>query len=305
MSEAPTYYEQWGPLGRRMRRAGRLVRLVAKNSLGLRPSILVELKWRLGDEIMAIPIYEALRSRWRHARIDVLCNYPELLDNNPFVDGVNPPDASPDLYYLLRGAPRDEFRLDHYAAEASVPTPRTRPQIYFDDWWTPLALDLPPGRGPLVAIAPGASWQPKRWSGESWRALAKELERRGYRVFELGAGGEQIGMANTFAGRTNVGDAARLLHAADLAITCDSGLMHLARAADIPCLALFGPTDPALYIRDDAGFHSLRNERPCAGCWNGGHMEQPGECPIGEAECLATIRVQRVADEAARILGLR
>jgi ADP-heptose:LPS heptosyltransferase len=305
VSEAPTYYEQWGPLGRRMRRAGHLVRLVAKNSLGLRPSILVELRWRLGDEIMALPIYQALRARRPHSCIEVLCDYPELLDGNPFVDSVNPLDASPDLYYLLRGAPRDAWRLEHYAAEASVELPRTRPQLYFCDWSTPLAREVPQGEGPLVAIAPGASWQPKRWPADSWRALAADLERRGCRAFELGGPDERTGVACSFAGRTTVGEAARLLHAANLVIACDSGLMHLARAANTPCLALFGPTDPVLYIRDDADFHPLRNDRCCGGCWNGGRMDPPGECPLGEPECLATIGVERVADEAARILGLR
>lgn len=305
MSQAPTFYEQWGPIGRRMRRAGHLMRRVAKSSLGLNPSILIEIKWRLGDEIMALPIYEALRARWPHARIDVLCTYPELLDANPFVNAVNPKAASPDLYYLLRGAPRSEWRLAHYAAQAEVPVPQSCPRLYFQDWSTPLSDELPKGGGPLVAIAPGASWRPKRWPPDAWRALAAALEQRGCRVFELGSADERTGIACSFAGRTTVGDAARLLHAADLAITSDSGLMHLARAAGTETIALFGPTAPALYIRGDDGFHPIPNARPCAGCWNAGRMERPGACPLGEPECLATIDAARVADEAARILGLR
>ncbi len=305
MSEAPTFYEQWGPIGRRVRRAGHIVRRVAKTSLGLKPSILVEIKWRLGDEVMALPIYEALRARWPHGRIDVLCNYPELLDGNPFVDSVNPEAASPDLYYLLRGAPQSEWRLAYYADEAEVAVPRSRPHLYFRDWSTPLADELPKGGGPLVAIAPGASWEPKRWPAESWRMLASALQRLGCRVFELGGPDERTGIACTFAGRTMVGDAARLLHAADLAITSDSGLMHLARAAETRTIALFGPTDPALYIRDDDGLRPMGNGRACAGCWNAGRMERPGACPIGEPACMGTIDAARVADEAALVLGLR
>lgn len=305
MSEAPTFYEQWGPIGRRMRRAGHLVRRVAKSSLGLKPSILVEINWRLGDEIMALPIYQALRARWPHGRIDVLCNYPELLDGNPFVDGVNPTGASPDLYYLLRGAPRSEWRLAHYATEAAVPVPASRPQLYLKDWATPLAGELPAGTGPLVAIAPGASWQPKRWAVDSWRRLAGEFAQRGCRVFELGGADERTGVACSFAGRTGVADAARLLRLADLAITSDSGLMHLARAADTETIALFGATDPELYIRGDAVFHALTNGRSCSGCWNAGRMERPGACPVDEPDCLGSIEVARVAREAARILGLR
>lgn len=305
MSEAPTFYDQWGPVGRRVRRAGRVVRFVAKNTLGLKPSILVEINWRLGDEIMALPIYPALRSRWPHARIEVLCNYPELLEDNPFLDAINPAGASPDLYYLLRGAPRSERRLAHYASAAEVVLPDARPQLYYREWATPLAAELPPGDGPLVAIAPGASWQPKRWSARSWRTLAADLDAQGCRVFELGGAEESVHLACSFAGRTSVAEAARLLHCADLAIAHDSGLMHLARAADTPTIALFGPTDPDLYICDDPEFIPLVNGRPCAGCWNAGRMEAPGACPIGEPDCLANIDPARVAGEAARVLGLR
>jgi len=305
MSEAASFYEQWGPIGRRARRAGHWVRRVAKTSLGLRPSILVELRWRLGDEIMALPVYSALRARWPHSRIDVLCDYPELLQDNPFVDGVNPQEISPDLYYLLRGAPKDELRLRHYAREAEVPLPMSRPQLFFKDWSTPLMRELPAGNGPLVAIAPGASWPSKRWGVESWQELARNLQSRGCRVFELGGKDEGTGVECTFAGRTSVAEAARLLHAADLAITNDSGLMHLARAADTPAIAFFGPTDPDLYIAGDPGFHAIANGRPCARCWNEDRMQEPGVCPVGEPECLGTIDVSRVATEAVRLLGSR
>jgi len=282
-----------------------MVRRVAKTSLGLRPSILVEIRWRLGDEIMALPVYGALRARWPHSRIDVLCNFPELLEDIPFVDGVNSSGVSPDLYYLLRGAPKGKWRLEHYADEAEVPLPGVRPQLFFKDWATPLADEIQKGDGPLVAIAPGASWQPKRWPAERWRDLAGRLRSFGCRVFELGGRDEATGVDCSFAGRTNVGEAARLLHAADLAITNDSGLMHLARAADTRTIALFGPTDPDLYIARDSDFHPLTNGRTCARCWNEDRMREPGACPVGEPECLGTIETSRVADEAARLLGLR
>ena len=55
----------------------------------LQRRILVEIRWRLGDEIMAIPIYEALREQWPQSHIAVLCNHPDLLAGNPHVDAVN------------------------------------------------------------------------------------------------------------------------------------------------------------------------------------------------------------------------
>jgi ADP-heptose:LPS heptosyltransferase len=135
--------------------------------------------------------------------------------------------------------------------------------------------------------------------------LSTTLAKAGCRIFEVGGAGEETGIECTFAGRTSVSEAARLLHRADLAITNDSGLMHLARAADTRTLALFGPTDPSLYIRNDAGFYAIGNGRECAGCWNAGRMGRPGACPIDEPDCLYPIAAATVADRAARILGLR
>ena len=37
-----------------------------------------------------------------------------------------------------------------------------------------------------------------------------------------------------------------LLSKLDLLVTNDSGPMHLAAALGVPCVAIFGPTDPAL-----------------------------------------------------------
>ncbi len=303
MSNAVTYYEQWGPVSRRVRRAGHIVRFVAKTSLGLRPSLLVELRWRLGDEIMALPVFEALRAKWPAARIEVLSNYPDLFVDNPFVNAVNPIAPSPDAYYLLRGAPREVARLEHYARGAEVQTPVTRPQLYYRDWHSPLLDELPRGDGPVVAIAPGASWAPKRWATESWRALARELETGGCRVFEVCGTGEAVGIATSFAGRTSVREAAVLMHAAQMVIASDSGLMHLARAAGTPVVALFGPTDPALLVGDDEGVQRAMNGRTCSGCWNTGRMRDPGMCPIGESDCLGTIRVEEVAGRVWATLG--
>lgn len=303
MSAAESYYEQWGPVARRMRRAGHRVKYLAKATMGLQPRLLVELRWRLGDEIMALPVFDALRRKWPPAHISVLTNYPDLFIDNPYVDAVNPRSPSPDIYYLLRGAPRDVLRVEQYAQGAGVHSPEVRPKLHYKSWDSPLLAELPEGDGPLVAIAPGASWRPKRWSGEAWRALAGNIEARGCRVIELCGADESVGIKHSFAGRTSVREAAVLLHTAQAVVAGDSGLMHLARAADTPVIALFGPTDPALLVGDDAGVERVTNGRECAGCWNAGRMYTPGDCPIGEPDCLGTIDVGDVAWRVWTALG--
>lgn len=301
--ETPTYYERWGPVGRRVLRAGHRFRFAAKRSLGLQPRILVEIKWRLGDEVMALPIYEALRTRYPSAHIEVLCNFPELLEDNPFVDAVNSETPSPDRYFLLREAARDVYRLEYYARHADDLLPESRPRLYCAGWKSPLLEELPRGNGPLVAIATGGSWNTKRWPRERWSELFTGLEERGYRLIVLGTGDESLGVGVDFVGRTSVREAAILLHCADALVCSDSGLMHVSLAAGTPVVALFGPTDPEILVRDEPLFHPVTNERECQGCWNGSQaMREPGVCPLDVDECLGTITVSRVAERLDAVL---
>ena len=112
----------------------RAARWWVKGALGSRRRLLVEMKWRLGDEVMAIPIYEALRAKYSHCELTVLCNYPELLEHNPNVDSVNEIARRVDRYMLLRGAERTVYRPEVYAKRAGVPTPAKVPSLYYKDW---------------------------------------------------------------------------------------------------------------------------------------------------------------------------
>ncbi|MCP4642931.1 MAG: glycosyltransferase family 9 protein, partial [bacterium] len=194
---------------------------------------------------------------------------------------VNTEGLSPDRYILLRGAPRAAYRLGHYACRAGVATPETRPCITYGDWSTP-ALDRVESQGkPLVAVSSGATWATKRWNVERWAALCTGLRDVGYAVVQLGQGDERIGVGACLVDETTVREAACVLRAAKLFIGCDSGLMHLALAVGTQTLALFGPTDPSILVRNEPKLSVLTNERACRGCWNdAGREVREGVCPL-------------------------
>ena len=263
-----------------------------KGFLGVRRQVLVTVRWRLGDEIMELPIYEALRGQFPECRIGVLCNYPDLLIDSPFVDAVNDPSWRADRWIDLRSGPRDVYRIEHYAKCAGVPTPVARPTLYYRDWTTPLLEGLP---SPFVAVSSGASWTTKRWSVEHWRALCRGIESMGYGVVELGRGDERIGVGVSLMDKTTVREAACVLHAARLFVCCDSGLMHLALAARTNTVALFGPTEPGILARDEPRLMPVRSNAPCLGCWNTRREAlEPGVCPLDRAVCLEGISSDRV-----------
>lgn len=298
--DQPSYEETFGALSRRIRRVWRALRWRAKGVAGKPRRILVEIRWRLGDEIMALPIYEALQQGSPHDAISVWCTHPDLLIGNPHVDSVNQP-CDPDRYILLRGAPRDIYRLAHYAQRAGVSVPHTQPRLYFEDWATPLLGEIE-GTGPLVAVSTGASWATKRWPIAHWRVLCAALIESGARVVQLGKNDERIGSGTCLVDRTSVREAGCVLRAASVFVCCDSGLMHLALAAGARTVALFGPTDPSILIRDNPDLVVIRSERACHGCWNRApEAFAEGTCPEGiEPCCLETIRPETVI---ARVRG--
>jgi ADP-heptose:LPS heptosyltransferase len=295
------YEDRFGPVARRVLRFYRPLRRAARLAVGKPCGVLVDIRWRLGDEIMALPIYEALWAKYSNCRITALCNYPELLEGNPFVDAVNSVVRDPDVYVNLRGAPSGEYRLKHYACRAGTSVPSERPRLYFENW----SARLPEGLDePFVAVCAGASWPTKRWLPERWRSVCSALKDLGYGVVELGAGDEErIGAEFSLVGRTNVREAACLLRAAELLICCDSGLMHLALASGTRALALFGPTEPSILIRNDPRLVPVMAERDCQGCWNRGSVASPGTCPMERTSCLDVITAETIVDLARGLLG--
>ncbi|MBX7255831.1 MAG: glycosyltransferase family 9 protein [Candidatus Hydrogenedentes bacterium] len=305
MKALTSFEERYGPLTRRLNRLRRAWRWRAKCASRKPARILVETRWRLGDEIMALPIYEALKTAFPFARVDAWCNYPDLLLDSPYVDTVYegtaiPDDDGVDRYILMRGAPRDRYRREHYAALAGVPTPECAPRLYYRDWTSPMVRP----HEKTIAVSTGASWPTKRWPIDLWRELCQALEEEGYRLIQLGKDDEIVGLQESFLGKTGIRDAACLLHAARLFICCDSGLMHLAQAAGTPAIALFGPTDPAILLRPNEGVTAITNARPCFGCWNiSQDMQKEGVCPIHEPQCLGTITPARVLQVVHEVLA--
>jgi ADP-heptose:LPS heptosyltransferase len=289
------FESQAGPLARRIARLTRALRWRWKGVLRQPRTLLVELRWRLGDEIMALPVLEALRARYPQDRIAVLTNHPDLYLDSPDVDAVNPEGIDPDRYVLLRGASRLRYRLAEYAARAHVPPPRARPLLHYASWHTALLDHLPLRGGPLIAIAAGSTWPTKQWPIARWRALCRQLHDHGARLVELGAGNVPAGAGLCLVDRTTVREAACVLRHADLLVCADTGLMHLALAVETPVVALFGPTDPSFLIRDEPRLTALRSDLPCTGLWNHAPADyDPAVCPHGHDNCLATITVEDV-----------
>ena len=156
----------------------------------------------------------------------------------------------------------------------------------------------------VVVLHPAARWQTKRWPAARFARLAERLAAGGVKVF-LVAGKEQKSQVDgvarllrapavDLAGRCTLPELAALLKKASLAISNDSGPMHLAAALGTPVIGLFGPTDPRRVGPYGALHAALKKPFDCTGCRRDACVRNQG--------CLQAISVDDVLAAAAPFL---
>lgn len=159
---------------------------------------------------------------------------------------------------------------------------------------------------PSVALMPGAEFGPsKRWPAKHFAQLAVKLKLDGYKVYVFGSPkdvniGAEIeslsnGDAKNLCGQTSLEDAVDLLSFVKVAITNDSGLMHIAAAVGRPVVALYGSITPKYTppLTDNAEIQYL--DLDCSPCWK-------KECPFGHYNCMQNLEVNRVYASAKKLL---
>ena len=161
------------------------------------------------------------------------------------------------------------------------------------------------GTGKAVALAPGSVGVSKRWTyfGEAARLLAEQ----GLEVWVVGGPGEKA-MAEGIvaAGGSGVRDLTGTdlrngilaMAAASVAISNDSGLMHIAAGLGTPTMGIFGPTSPYLWapLNGLAATVQTTTQLACQPC-------QRTICTMNDHRCMRDISAIEVAAIAQRVLG--
>jgi heptosyltransferase-2 len=88
-----------------------------------------------------------------------------------------------------------------------------------------------------------------------------------------------------------------MLKMADVAVSGDTGLMHLATAVRTPVIALFGPTVERFgFTPYQSKATLIQRNLPCRPCTSRG----TDRCPLGHHNCLRTIQVDEVLSAALK-----
>ncbi|HEY6256728.1 MAG TPA: lipopolysaccharide heptosyltransferase II [Xanthobacteraceae bacterium] len=160
-----------------------------------------------------------------------------------------------------------------------------------------------------IALAPGAVGPAKRWPARAYAVLARGLVSEGHRVWIVGGPGERALAAEIAQAAPHdivdltgpdLRNAILALAAADIAVSNDSGLMHVAAALGTPTIGIFGPTSPLHWapLNPLAAVIETPNALPCRPC------HKP-VCRPGHHLCMRDIAVEQVmtATRAAMAAG--
>jgi heptosyltransferase-1 len=161
-------------------------------------------------------------------------------------------------------------------------------------------------RPDIVLLAPGTVWETKQWAAAGFAEVAKHCLRRGRTVVLVGSPNETAICRRVAAeapgvidlcGQTTLSELAALTSLSAIAVTNDSGAMHLAVALGRPTISVFGPTDSLWvgpYGRDDA---VLQAGLACAPCY----LRRLSRCPYDHA-CMRAIPPALVIDRIEKSL---
>lgn len=163
---------------------------------------------------------------------------------------------------------------------------------------------------PTIGINPGAAYgEAKRWYPERFVEVAQALAEK-YDIILFGGPKEmniaqeiEEGLKNhnihnveNLAGQTSVEELKNRIAGLRLFITNDSGPMHIAAAAQVPTVSIFGPTDHLETCQwANTKSRIVRKPMACSPC-------KKRSCPLKHHECMKLITAKDVLNAATEII---
>ncbi len=163
---------------------------------------------------------------------------------------------------------------------------------------------------PVVGVSPGAAYgSAKRWTPDGFAQAASRVAReQSASVALFGSESERplcddiaaairargVAAVN-LAGKTSLREFIDLASACRVFLTNDSGAMHIASAAGVPTVAIFGATDDVATGPTGPLARVVRHPVECSPCLL-------RECPI-DHRCMTRVTPEQVAETALELLG--
>ena len=161
---------------------------------------------------------------------------------------------------------------------------------------------------PIVALLPGAAFgKSKQWPLDYFAELAADCLKRDFQVWIFGSQADSVlskqimqklpaaGEVIDLCGKTTLEDVIDLLSVPRLAVSNDSGLMHIAAAVGCPVVAVYGATSPAYTPPMVEKSRIMYRDIECSPCWE-------RKCRYGHYRCLTEIMPAEVSRAVTDLL---
>ena len=158
-----------------------------------------------------------------------------------------------------------------------------------------------------IVLCPEAEYgSAKRWPADKWIQLTNFYKEKNYNIYFLGKNKSleteyqsilKKDSAISLLGKTSLEEAAYLLSLADLVITNDSGLMHIAASVDTNLISIFGSSSPFYtppLMKNQFG-EVIYKALTCSPCFK-------KECPLKHLNCLNDISAEEILDKSIKYL---
>jgi len=164
-----------------------------------------------------------------------------------------------------------------------------------------------PASKPLVVLVPGTIWETKHWTIEGFAGVARQFLQDGFAVALAGTVRDQQRCQQIAAaapgtcdlsGKTTPGDLAALIRRAEVAVTNDSGSMHVAASLGKAMVSVFGPTNPVHIGPYERPESVVRVDLPCSPC----NYRRLSQCPFDHA-CMKQVTSAMVVERVRKILS--
>ncbi len=158
---------------------------------------------------------------------------------------------------------------------------------------------------PIIALCPGAEFGPaKRWPTEYFAQVAQEKIAEGAVIWIFGSVKDQPIAAEIqrltnhacvdLTGRTTLGEAIDLISLAQIVISNDSGLMHIAASLNRPLVVIYGSSSPRFTPPLTDRVEILSLQLSCSPCFK-------RECPLTHLKCLRDLAPERVLQAMGKL----
>jgi len=280
------------------------------------PRILVIREGAAGDVLLTTPIVRQLKKKFPQSHLVFKTNYPEILQNNPYVDEITnsePKGRLDGVFNLMYELYPDVPIIEAYEkiAQLSIEYPRIRLYLskeereWVDEYLKMLPLEDSKG---FVVIHPMMGDRIKWWNGNSYQLVSDYIRSKKLGVVTVGSPMDCVELkgAMNLIRRLSLRQSAALISRGKLFIGLDSFPMHVANAFNIPSVVLFGSTDPGKILSYDCRVKVVQSSEHCLGCREDttpDRWKQNAVCRRQRLYCMESISPGQVIEKIGEILN--